>query len=113
MGAPPIERVRSQVKMVIDILDAIEKCATLLIRAEEDERISFDDQVVPTSLEIVSRVTGRASEMAPDELEMFLTHLRVDGPEICEEMIRETVNRLPPIMHREYLIQKLVKPPGA
>lgn len=104
---------RSRTRVFIELLDAIKNCADILIQAEEDDRISFDDKVVPVSLEIGSRLLAQASRMNSDELDHFLNHVKVDGPRICQEMIKETVNRLPPVMHRTYLVEKLVKPPSA
>ena len=104
---------QSRVRVFIELLDAIKNCADILIKAEEDDRISFDDEVVPVSLEIGSHLLARASRMNSDELNHFLNHVKVDGPRICLEMIKETVDRLPPVMHRTYLVEKLVKPPSA
>jgi hypothetical protein len=87
--------------------------SNILIKAEEDDRISFDDQVVPTALEIIGELLQSASTKNPVELDQFLMHVRVDGPQICQEMIQETINQLPPIMHRTYLVQKLIKAPSA
>jgi hypothetical protein len=71
---------RSRVRVFIELLDAIKNCAGILIQAEEDDRISFDDEVVPVSLEIGSHVLAQASRMNSDELDHFLNHVKVDGP---------------------------------
>ena len=92
--------LRTRTRVFTELLDAMKTCADILIQAEEDDRISFDDEVIPVSLDIGSRVLAQASRMNSDELDHFLNHVKVDGPRICQEMIKETVNRLPPVMHR-------------
>jgi len=85
-----------------------------MIQAEEDTRISFDDQIVPTALDIMAKILQRASVMQPGELNAFLTHMQEDVKEIAQQMIAETIRtQSPPIMHREYLSEKLIKPPSA
>jgi len=106
-------RVKSSLSLAIEMLDAIRQSANIFVEAEENELISFDDQIVPTALNIIASLVQRASKMQREELSAFVAHIQDDGPVIAKEMIAETVNRLPPIMHREYLAEKLVKTPSA
>ena len=105
--------VQSRSRILIEMIDAIKNCADILIQAEEEDRILFDDQVLPTAFEITATLLTRASKMTPDKLDVFLKHIQVDGPEICQQMIKETLNKVPPIIHRSDLLDKLVKPPSA
>ncbi len=109
MDYPPAG-VRSQVRIVTELLESVQECAKLFVEADENELISFDDQITSTSLLIIGRIFNSASTMKLDELIEYLNHLRVDGPEICKKMIQETSRKSPPIMHRTYLVQMLIKP---
>jgi len=102
--------VQSRLSIIIEMLDAIRACADTLIEAENGERISFDDQVVPAAFEILSNLIQRALATSPGELDQFVSHVREHGPDICQQMIRETVLQTPPIMHRTYLVGRLTKP---
>lgn len=104
---------RSKLTLFTETLDLIRQNAQILIDAEEEGSIQFDDQVVPAAFHIISDITGKAAQMNANELEAFSGHLREDGPILLQKMIEDMLHNSPPVMSRSYLEGKLIKAPSA
>ena len=113
MGMGPTFAVQTKAALVLELLEAFAANARMLADAEQEERISFDDRIIQTSLAIVSELTRQASTMPLERLAEFVRHLREDGPQICEWMIQEVSSKSPPVMSSHYLRLHFVKPPEA
>jgi hypothetical protein len=100
--------VESQVRRVADTMQIITECVRLFVNADEEQRISFDDQIVPTAFEIIGMINTRASTLSTERREAFLAHIRDHGPNLCLELIARVQRRSPPIIHRPELVEKLI-----
>lgn len=100
-------QVVSSIRTVADTLRIIMECVQLFISAEEEQRISFDHQIIPTAFEIIGTINAKASKLSAEGRERLLAHIRDDGPTRCLEMIAEAQRRSPPVIHRSELVQGL------
>ncbi|HLH04310.1 MAG TPA: hypothetical protein VKX25_16215 [Bryobacteraceae bacterium] len=100
--------IESTAKAVADFLQAIERCVLLFVRAEQEQRISFDDEGVATGLQIVARISASAAELSPERRERYLRHIREHGPAICQDLIAGVQRRSPPVVHSDELMATLL-----
>jgi hypothetical protein len=100
--------VESSVRVIADLLQTTNECVSLFIEADEEQRISFDDRVVPTALKILARISTSAAELPAERREKYLAHIRERGPSICVDLIASVQRRSPPVIHSDELTATLI-----
>jgi hypothetical protein len=101
--------VESRIKVVADALKIATECVDFFMQADQEQRISFDHEIVPTAFEIIGRIFSRASALSDQQRDLFLAHIRDQGPTICLEIITSAQRRSPPVVHRHELVEMLIK----